>query len=82
MIWPKHIRTDLEACHIWQNMWKLNFNVFKCKFSHIGSDNYMQKYDLNGNLTRVENETDLGVTFDENITLEVPYTLNSALLQL
>ena len=42
----------------------------------------MQKYDLNGNLTRVENETDLGVTFDENITLEVPYTLNSALLQL
>ena len=56
---------DLDHLTKWEAIWKLKFNVDKCKVLHIGCNNEKFKYKLNNKeLKEVIEERDLGVTFN------------------
>ncbi|CAG2186826.1 unnamed protein product [Mytilus edulis] len=80
------VSSDYERCKLqenldrlceWSDMWKLKFNAAKCKVLHINPDNDLQyRYtmlDESGNfiaLSTVNEEKDLGVTFESNLKFE------------
>ena len=70
------IQNDLCKLEEWSNIWQLYFNTTKCKVLHIGRNNpeldYKMKLgDSHINLTKCDNEKDLGVTFDKLLTFDV-----------
>ena len=63
------LQNDLNQVAKWSNTWQLPFNVDKCKVLSIGKRDVERQYTMNHgkecqNLTQVEFEKDLGVTFD------------------
>ncbi|CAG2249633.1 unnamed protein product [Mytilus edulis] len=80
------VSSDYERCKLqenldrlceWSDMWKLKFNAAKCKVLHINPDNDLQyRYtmlDESGNficIITVNEEKDLGVTFESNLKFE------------
>ncbi|VDI27072.1 Hypothetical predicted protein [Mytilus galloprovincialis] len=79
----RQIMSDVSYRKIWtdyvngQDMWKLKFNAAKCKVLHINPDNDLKyRYtmlDESGNfiaLSTVNEEKDLGVTFESNLKFE------------
>ena len=60
-------QSDLDYLSEWENIWKLKFNVDKCKVLHCGRSNVKYKYKLNsGDLEVITEERDLGVIFNES----------------
>lgn len=59
-------QSDLDYLSEWEHIWKLKFNVDKCKVLHCGRDNVRYRYKLNGkDLEEISEERDLGVIFNE-----------------
>lgn len=65
------IQEDLLKLMEWSEIWQLNFNIDKCCALHFGNKNPNNKYYMDKNsqkeLTKIENEKDVGVTFDHNL---------------
>ena len=52
----------------WAEKWQMEFNVKKCKVSHIGSTNGKFEYEMNGNfLKEVNEEKDLGIIISNDL---------------
>ncbi|VDI31343.1 Hypothetical predicted protein [Mytilus galloprovincialis] len=80
------VSSDYERCKLqenldrlceWSDMWKLKFNAAKCEVLHINPDNDLHyRYtmlDESGHfiaLSTVNEERDLGVTFESNLKFE------------
>ena len=63
------LQADLDAMNTWTTTWQLPFNRSKCKVIHFGRNNPSNNYTLgNHPITAVEEEKDLGVTFDPLLT--------------
>jgi hypothetical protein len=59
-------QSDLDCLSQWENTWKLNFNVGKCKVMHCGRNNTEFNYKLNSkDLEVITEERDLGVVFNK-----------------
>ena len=62
------LQSDLDQLTHWANKWQMQFNVEKCKVLHIGSNNNMQQYSMNGQqLSAVKKEKDLGVLVTDDL---------------
>jgi hypothetical protein len=75
------IQQDLGRLEKWTHEWNLYFNVDKCKVMHMGRNNPCVSYtmklgDSNIDLKKCEEEKDLGVTFDRNLSFD-PHIQNS-----
>jgi hypothetical protein len=58
----------LDNLYKWATLWGMKFNVDKCKIMHIGRNNPGYDYYINGKkLKVVEEETDVGVTVQQNL---------------
>ena len=69
------IQNDINRLQKWTDTWDLHFNVAKCKVLHIGSNNPNNTYVMvnnNGqsNIDTCDNEKDLGVIFDRNLSFD------------
>lgn len=70
------LQEDLDKLCDWSSKWKLCFNASKCKVLHMGYKNENQRYtmiDKDENyvaLTSVQDEKDLGVTFESSLKFE------------
>lgn len=62
------LQTDLCNLCKWSEEWLMLFNVEKCKVMHIGHNNSMAQYVMNGhNLEEVIEERDLGVILQNDL---------------
>ena len=62
------LQQDLRNLCRWSKEWLMLFNVDKCKVMHFGSKNVQANYDMDGIiLQNVDNEKDLGVTFQNDL---------------
>ena len=62
------LQRDLNSIMKWANIWKMEFNIDKCKVMHLGRLNPKHTYTMGGrNLAVTSEEKDLGVTFDERL---------------
>ena len=62
------IQDDLTRLSEWSKLWKLPFNIGKCKSLHIGRNNNRTSYKMNNQeLKQVREEKDLGVLIDEDL---------------
>ena len=58
----------LDRLIAWAEKWQMEFNVKKCKVSHIGSTNGKFEYEMNGNfLKEVNEEKDLGIIISNDL---------------
>jgi hypothetical protein len=61
------VQTDLESLTVWEETWKLKFNLEKCKVLYIGTENERYNYSLsNKGLEEITEERDLGVVFNNS----------------
>ena len=61
------LQADLNNLTEWEEIWKLRFNVDKCKVLHVGSRNTSFDYKLNNEtLVKITEERDLGVVFNNS----------------
>ena len=66
-----NISGNLELLELWEAQWCLKFNVQKCMVMQIGLSNPKNQYSFGGESLRcVDNEKDLGVTFNSSFTFE------------
>jgi hypothetical protein len=62
------LQQDLNSLSDWSKTWLLGFNASKCKVLHLGRNNNNFTYYMSGTkLTTVQDEKDLGVTFDSSL---------------
>ena len=62
------VQDDLDRMYSWSDEWLMLFNVKKCKVMHLGYNNGLANYTMNGNiLESVVEEKDLGVVFQNNL---------------
>ena len=71
----RKLQESLDLLVEWSEKWLLRFNSSKCKVLHIGKNNPRYEYHIkDGNETRkletTQEEKDLGVIVDENLTFE------------
>ena len=67
----QQLKKDLEEVENCTKKWQILCNVDKCKVMHLGKDNKMEKYNLEGKeLQAVTEEKDLGVIFKNNLKAE------------
>lgn len=65
------LQLNLDRLVNWTEKWQMKFNVDKCKVMHIGNSNDQANYILNGsNLTKVNQEKDLGITISSDLKPE------------
>lgn len=69
------IQEDIHKLQEWSNKWKLFFNVSKCKVLHTGKKNPNSSYVMTVNddvekIKECEEEKDLGVTFDCDLSFD------------
>ena len=69
------MQQDIDSLLLWSDTWNLHFNVSKCKVLHIGKTNPEHNYKMNNgegviNVTKCEEEKDLGVTFDKKLVFD------------
>ena len=61
------IKEDLKRLYDWSELRQMKFNAEKCKVMHLGRNNRMEKYSLEGvELEGIAEEKDLGVYVDQN----------------
>ena len=63
----------LDRAVDWASVWKMIFNIIKCRHLHIGKHFTGIKYTMESHgqqseLEKVKNEKDLGVIIDQNLT--------------
>jgi len=68
----KVLQEDINKLTQWSEKWQLDFNIDKCKILHVGKNNPRCKYQMNGSslissLIEVDEEKDIGVTFDTKL---------------
>ena len=62
------LQDDLNKVLEWAKMWKMEFNIDKCKMMHLGKKNPKNTYSMNGaNLEETMEEKDLGVLIDNEL---------------
>lgn len=66
------LQQNIDNAVSWSKTWQLPFNDSKCKVLHIGKKNTEANYTIGEgeakiNLERVQEEKDLGVTFDDKL---------------
>lgn len=62
------IKNDLIALSRWCSEWQMELNVEKCKVMHVGVNNKMERYGINGqDLVETSEEKDLGVIINQNL---------------
>ena len=71
----KKLQDSLDMLVEWSEKWLLRFNSSKCKVLHVGKNNPEYKYFIKDGddrrpLETTENEKDLGVIVDKNLTFE------------
>ena len=65
------LQNDLDRLYFWSEEWLMLFNVKKCKVMHLGYNNGLANYTMNGNvLESVVEERDLGIIFQNNLKWE------------
>ena len=65
------LQNDLNNIRKWASIWKMEFNVDKCKIMHIGNSNPQQAYTMDGKeLAKTVNEKDLGVHVDNKLEFD------------
>lgn len=63
------LQEDIDELDKWSKKWQLPFNESKCKVMHYGRGNRRSEYDIGGvRMMEVEEEKDLGVTFDAQLS--------------
>ena len=67
------VQNSLNRAVNWANIWRMLFSIIKCHHLHIGKHDRGIKYTKTSNnqeieLETVENEKDLGVIIDQNLT--------------
>ena len=63
------LQKDMDALDEWSRTWQMPFNASKCKLIHFGRNNPRCNYTIGGTaIAEVDQETDLGVTFDQTLT--------------
>ena len=67
------VQNSLNSATNWANIWRMLFNIIKCHHLHIGKHDRGIKYAMTSNnqeieLAKTENEKDLGVRIDQNLT--------------
>ena len=71
---PEHqaeMQEDLYNMDDWSEAWLLGYNLDKCIKMHIGPNKKPYDYELQGELLEhVNEEKDIGVTVDDNLTFE------------
>ena len=61
------VQADLDSLSEWENIWKLKFNLEKCKVLHIGCNNTKYDYKLNSQgLKKITEKCDLRVVFNDS----------------
>ena len=71
----EEIQNDLFKMQEWTQNWNLYFNVAKCKVMHIGKKNphysyFMKIENDQQKIESCEEEKDLGITFDSNLSFD------------
>ena len=72
----QNLQDDLDRLCDWSRKWKLSFNASKCKVLHLGNNNNCLRYTMLDNhdnyvqISPVDHEKDLGVTFEDNLKFE------------
>ena len=62
------LQSDLDRLNDWANKWQMKFNIDKCKVLHVGSNNNLLQYSMNGQqLSAVKKEKDLGVLVTDDL---------------
>jgi len=62
------LKTDLSRLFKWSNDWQMLFNIEKCKVMHIGRNNLLSTYSIDGkDLNVVSEEKDLGVIVNNDL---------------
>ena len=62
------LQEDLNKVVEWAKIWKMEFNVDKCKIMHLGHNNPRRSYNMgNKSLVTTEEEKDLGVIIDRKL---------------
>ena len=58
----RRMQVNLDKMHEWANLWKMSFNVKKCKVMHFRKNNIRYQSSMNGcAIEEVKEEKDLGV---------------------
>ena len=69
-----NLQTDIDAMVNWAKVWKLQYNVAKCKVLHLGISNqqygYRMEHDNSSTLQSVTEERDLGVIIDDKLNFD------------
>ena len=64
----RRMQANLDKIHEWAGLWKMSFNVKKCKVMHYGKNNIRYQYSMNGcAIEEVKEEKDLGVWMEEDL---------------
>jgi len=71
----QRLQEDVDKMQEWTETWNLYFNVDKCKVLHIGKNNpchayYMTANNTTSKITTCDEEKDLGVVFDKNLSFD------------
>jgi hypothetical protein len=62
------LQQTLDSLCEWAKTWAMQFNVAKCKIMHVGRNNPMYKYTMNGTeLKEIDEETDVGVIVHKSL---------------
>ena len=65
------LQTNIENLHAWTLDWQIKFNNDKCKVLHIGKNNPIISYTMDGiRLDVTEAEKDLGVVVDNKLSFD------------
>ena len=69
------IQADIQRLQEWTKIWQLYFNSMKCKVLHFGKNNPKHEYFIQNDtdkvkLSQCQQENDLGVIFDENLSFD------------
>ena len=65
------LQQNIDKLLSWANQWQLQFNKGKCKVLHLGKNNSVHTYTMDGNvLDSTDVEKDLGVHVDKDLSFD------------
>ena len=79
------LQNDVDALCDWASKWQMEFNIAKCKTMHLGRNNKLHVYNMNGRkLEETRSEKDLEVTISSDLKVlqqctQACYTANKML---
>src|SRR6478609_63255 len=70
------LKTDLSRLFKWSNDWQMLFNIEKCKVMHVGRNNLLSTYSINGkDLNVVSEEKDLRVIVNNDLNVSKQFAM-------